>query len=251
VHQHSYYDIGAFEEVDAVHTCSEFLRQCYLRRIGVDSVALSGPILPQDVVAEQREPVFVTFVNPSYEKGVVFVARLAEELGTRRPDVPMLVIETRATAGTLVAVGQAGGFDLRRHANLMTAPGVALPRDIFAPTRVLIAPSVWDEPWGRVAAEALFNGVPPVVSDRGGLAEAACGGGFVLPLPKSLTAQSRVPPPAQVVEPWLEMILSLCDDETAYAQAVERARAAAGALSPAAVQPRFLAFFDHVRQVSE
>jgi glycosyltransferase involved in cell wall biosynthesis len=248
VQQHSYYDRRAFETADAIQTCSEFLRQCYLTRIGVDSVALVGPLVPQDIVAQSHEPVFVTFVNPSYEKGVVFIARLAEELATRRPDIPMLIIESRGTVGQLVAAGDSGGFDLRRHASLMTAPGVPRPRDIYAPTRLLLAPSVWEEPWGRVAAEALFNGIPPLVSDRGGLEEACCGGGSVLPLPKDLTPATRTPPPPEAVEPWLARIIQLCDDENAYQKASMVARTAAEALQPERLLPKYLEFFDHIER---
>lgn len=247
IHQHTYYDRRAFETADAVHTCSEYLRRCYLERVGIDSTALSGPLLPEDIISQKHEPVFVTFVNPSYEKGVVFVARLAEELATRRPDIPMLVIESRASAGTLVAAGDAGDFDLRRHPSLMTAPAVAMPRDIYSPTRLLLAPSVWDEPWGRVAAEALLNGVPPIVSNRGGLSEACAGAGVVLPLPKDLTIRTRIPPPAEAVEPWLNEIVRLCDDEAVYASASSAARKAGEQFSPERMLPRFLAFFDEVR----
>jgi len=65
----------------------------------------------------------------------------------------------------------------------MIAAAVSKPRDIFENTRVLLVPSVWEEPSGRVVAEALVNGVPPApppVSDRGGLAESRNGAGFVL-----------------------------------------------------------------------
>ncbi|MGA2439454.1 MAG: hypothetical protein ABSH08_00720 [Tepidisphaeraceae bacterium] len=247
IHQHTYYDRRAFETADAVHTCSEYLRRCYLERIGVDSTALSGPLIPEDIISPRHDPLFVTFVNPSYEKGVVFVARLAEELATRRPDIPMLVIESRANAGTLVAVGDAGGFDLRRHPSLMTAPAVVMPRDIYGPTRLLLAPSVWDEPWGRVAAEALLNGIPPIVSDRGGLAEACAGAGVVLPLPKDLTIRTRTPPPVAAVQPWLSEIVRLCDDEAAYATASSAARQAGERFTPEKVLPQFLDFFDGVR----
>jgi glycosyltransferase involved in cell wall biosynthesis len=247
IHQHAYYRRGAFKTADAVHTCSEFLRKCYVDRIGIDSVALSGPIMPEDVVAPHHDPVFATFVNPSYEKGVMFMARLAEELATRRPDIPMLVIETRFNAGTLIAAGDAGGFDLRRHESLMAAPAVQSPRDVFASMRLLLAPSLWEEPWGRVAAEALLNGIPPMVSDRGGLAEACSGGGYVFPMPAHIQSEMQSPPEKEVVMPWVEVIEKLCDDESAYAEARRRAIEAAEIHQPQNVLPGFLRFFDSVQ----
>ncbi len=67
-------------------------------------------------------------------------------------------------------------------------------------------PSVWEEPAGRVAAEALANGLPPIVSDRGGLPEICGAGGFVQPLPADLTVETRTPVAIAAVEPWLAVI---------------------------------------------
>jgi hypothetical protein len=53
-------------------------------------------------------------VNPSFGKGAMFVARLADELGRRFSEIPLEVVETRATRRLLVLAGFAGGFDLRR-----------------------------------------------------------------------------------------------------------------------------------------
>lgn len=247
VQQHSYYNVRAFEHADAVLSCSQFLRQCYLDRVGVDSVAIESPLLLADVVAQDRDPIFVTFVNPSVEKGVYFFARIAEELGTRRPDIPMLVIESRGTAGTLLAAGRAGGFDLKRHESLMTAPGVAMPRDIYKPSRIVLVPSVWEEPWGRVAAEALLNGIPPIVSNRGGLAEACGQGGFMLPIPADFTTATHIPPSAEQTKPWVDLIQLLCDDSDAYAKASAAALKASEAFHPDRLVARYRDFFDSVR----
>jgi glycosyltransferase involved in cell wall biosynthesis len=39
----------------------------------------------------------------------------------------------------------------------------------FALTRILVVPSVWEEPFGTVTAEAMINAIPPLVSNRGSL----------------------------------------------------------------------------------
>ena len=70
---------------------------------------------------------------------------------------------------------------------------VPTPADYFALTRILLVPSVWNEPFGRVAAEAMINSIPPLVSDRGSLPDvvggdfATGGGGRVVPVPGWLT----------------------------------------------------------------
>ena len=145
---------GAFEDVDAVLTGSRFVTERYRSAIGIESTPLPLPMDASEVIAPDHEKIFITYVNPSVEKGVYFAARLFEELSLRRPDVPVLVIESRGTAGMLVAAGLHGGFDLRRHENIMTGKTVARPADIFSLARVIVAPSVWEEPAGRIAAEA-------------------------------------------------------------------------------------------------
>ena len=82
----------------------------------------------------------------------------------------------------------------------MAAPAVPKPADYFALTRLLLVPSVWEEPFGRVAAEAMINGVPALVGNRGALPQvvggdfAEGGGGRVLPIPDWMTDQTtRLP----------------------------------------------------------
>jgi glycosyltransferase involved in cell wall biosynthesis len=125
----------------------------------------------------------------------------------------------------------------------MIAGAVPKPRDIFTNTRALLVPSVWEEPSGRVVAEALVNGVPPLVSDRGGLAESCNGAGFVLPLPKDLTVQTRRPVAAEAVEPWVAIIEKLAFDDGFYEEAVKQTRTAAGMYDRKALAAKYLDFF--------
>ena len=128
----------------------------------------------------------------------------------------------------------------------MIAGPVPSPRDIFANTRVLIAPSVVEEASGRVVAEALVNGVPPIVSDRGGMAESCNGAGFVLPLPPELTLATRTPVGPEAVEPWLDIIVRLCFDEPFYADQSARARQASGMYRRETLGRQYVDFFKSV-----
>lgn len=47
--------------------------------------------------------------------------------------------------------------------------------------RVVLMPSLWEESFGRVAAEAMANGIPVLSSDRGALPETVGAGRFVEP----------------------------------------------------------------------
>jgi len=69
-----------------------------------------------------------------------------------------------------------------------------------------------------VDSEALVNGRPAIVSDRGGLPEEIQQGGQVLPLPNNLTPASALPVDASVIERWLKAIEQFADDEMSDTQ---------------------------------
>jgi glycosyltransferase involved in cell wall biosynthesis len=157
-------------------------------------------------------------------------ARLADMLGSRRPDIPIMVVQSGETAGWLNRIR---GVDFTKCPQIMAAPPVPRPADYFALTRALLVPSVWDEPFGRVAAEAMINGIPPLVSNRGSLAHVVGGdhsnggGGFVLPLPDWLQPTVNRLPTATEVTPWFDAVCKLWDDDTLYDSIADRARAIA------------------------
>ena len=53
-------------------------------------------------------------------------------------------------------------------------------KTVYGRTRILLAPSKWEEAWGRVASEAHCSGIPVLGSTRGGLPEAVGEGGLTL-----------------------------------------------------------------------
>jgi glycosyltransferase involved in cell wall biosynthesis len=232
-----------FDTVDAVLTPSEFLANRYREAIGGESTPLPTPLDLEDCLAPERDPIFFTMVNPSVEKGLFFFARLAEELALRHPEIAVLAIESRGTAGMVVQAGLSGGFDLRRHESILVGSSVPKPRDIFATCRALLVPSVWEEASGRVVAEALVNGVPVLVSGRGGLVESANGSGFVLPIPAAMSPMDRIPPSAEAVRPWVDVIAKLAFDESFYQEHSARAKAASAMYLRENLAPRYVKFF--------
>ncbi len=235
-----------FRSFDATLAPSCYLANVYRSKVGIEPVTLPIPIDLEDVITSERDPIFTTMINPSPEKGLMFMARLADEIGRQRPDLAMLFIESRGSAGRLVQTGLAGGFDLRVHENLMLSPPLPQPREIYGITRVLLVPSLWNEPAGRVAAEAMLNGIPPLVSDRGGLPEICNGAGFVLPIPADVTAQRTVPVERDIVQPWVDLIARMEDDPAFYETQSARAREASRIYQPAELIPRYTEFFRSV-----
>jgi glycosyltransferase involved in cell wall biosynthesis len=221
IRNYGYEDRRYFEHVDHVFTCSPYLSEVYRQRIGLRSAGLESPIEWAEVEAPDDMRRFVTFVNPTPQKGALLFARLADMLGSRRPDIPILVVQSAASAGGLNAIQ---GLDFGRYPHIMAAPATPRPADFFALTRLLLVPSVFHEPFGRVAAEALINGVPPLVSDRGALPQTVRGAGRVLPLPSWMTEFTTELPTVEEAQPWFDAVCELWDDERAYARASEEAR---------------------------
>ncbi|MFO0964177.1 MAG: glycosyltransferase family 4 protein [Gemmataceae bacterium] len=232
VRGYGYYDRRYFAAVDHAFTCSAFLSEHYRAKIGLVSTPIAPPLDWSQVTAPADNRKFLTFVHPAPHKGALPFLRLADMLGGRRPDIPILVVQSGRDAGLLNSVP---GIDFKRYPQIMAAPPTPQPADYLALTRVLLAPSVWAEPFGRVAAEALVNGIPPVVSDRGGLPEAvggdfaAGGAGFVRPLPECVDGQPPRLPSEEEMRPWFDTVCSLWDDTALYRLAGERGRALAAA----------------------
>ncbi len=103
LHNFAYRDRRAFEHCAAVVTPSEYSKRFFQERLGVESTTIPYPIRPDRVVVPEadRTPRYVTFVNPERTKGATVLARIAYELGRRRPDIPLLVVEGRSQAREL------------------------------------------------------------------------------------------------------------------------------------------------------
>ena len=93
-------------------------------------------------------------------KGVAVSADAYQQLGPSAP--PLLVL------GTPVP-----GFDVRWPANVRVVHNVPYNQVMVAWRNALagVIPSIWPEPFGLVAVEAMATGTPVVASDVGGLAE--------------------------------------------------------------------------------
>ena len=264
LHNFGYNDRRAFEDVDALIFPSEYSRRLYARRVGLDGVMIPDPIQLEKVVCRQWSVVsgqllntsdcaavvggetdgdcrlqrttdngpptpgagreYVTFINPQPDKGAAVFARIALELGRRRPDIPLLVVEGRGKADGLAGLP----VDLSGLTNLHRMANTPDPRDFYRVSRVVLMPSLWRESLGRVPIEAMANGIPVLASDRGALPETLGDAGFVFTIPDRCTPASGVKvPTAQEVAPWVAVIERLWDDPEFEAEHRRRALAEA------------------------
>lgn len=217
----AYNERRLFEPADAVIVPSQYAAAHYRRALGLEPLVLPCPLEWQAIKCRRTSGrQFVTFVNPEPAKGVFVFARLAAELARRRPDIPLLIVEGRSGAEWL----EHTGVDLSACGNLHRMRNTPDARDFYRASRVVLMPSLCGESFGRVAAEAMINGIPVLGSRRGALIELLDGAGLLFEVPEQYAPASRAAPSAEEVAPWIEAILRLWDDEPFYEEVSRRCR---------------------------
>jgi glycosyltransferase involved in cell wall biosynthesis len=178
----------------AFFACSQFLAEIAERLSGIEP-AVIPPIVDASRYRVETSRHSVVLVNPIVPKGVEIALRLAEA----RPDIPFEFVEC----------WELNPEDMQRRKRAESMPNITWHsrmldlRPIYARARVLLAPSQWDEGWGRVVSEAQASGIPVLASRRGGLPEAVGPGGILVDPDNNISA-------------WKEALSRLWDDEEAY-----------------------------------
>ena len=241
VRAYGYEQRAWFDHADRVLTNSPYVSRYYRERIGLNSTALPSPILWADVAGPDNARRYLTFVNPSLHKGAALFVRLADMLGQARPDIQILIVQS---GNALVRLDTLGGLDLTRYPQVVVSPPLPDARALYGSSKLLVVPSVFHEPFGRVAAEAMINGIPALVSDRGALPETVGDGGIVLPVPAWMEPHGDRVPEVAEVRPWFDAVTRLWDDTAEYQRAATAARSAAQRLyDEASLRRRHAEFF--------
>jgi glycosyltransferase involved in cell wall biosynthesis len=241
LHNFNYFVPDVFRTADYVITYTDFLRQYYWNTMGLACHVLPPVLDPGRVETGERAPRYLTFVNPEPRKGLFVFARIAEVLARRRPDIPILLVEAVCRADVLGATG----LDVADLKNVTVMPNAPDPRQFFALTKVLLTPAL-AENFALVAREAMFNGIPVVSSDRGGLPETIGEGGILLGIPARYTEDTCIVPTAEEVSLWIETIVRLWDDAAEYERCSRAARERAQQWRPDRLVPIYREFFSQI-----
>lgn len=212
-------------DVDLILTDSQATADFYRDTFGYPVTPIGAFIDPAQVVAATHSRERVLIVNPSLEKGVGLFIQIAMLMAERRPEIVFEVVESRGNwPAILQMVGQAMGRAVGQLPNVVVTPNTPDMRPIYGRARLLLAPSLWWESSGRVLAEAMLNGIPAIVADRGGMPEMVGEAAVRLTLPPAChePPYDQLPKPA-LLEPLLERIERFYDDEAHYQTFVARA----------------------------
>jgi hypothetical protein len=139
---------------------------------------------------------WITMVNPHRVKGL----QTFLEIARRMPQARFLLLESWRLGEQALAELQRS---LEALPNVRFERRVADMRAIYAQTRLLLVPSVWEEGFGMVAVEAQSCGIPVIASARGGLPESVGDGGVLI--------DAHTDPAA-----WVAAIRGVLDDGEAY-----------------------------------
>jgi len=221
----SYKALRWCRDVDLILTDSQATADMYRKTVGYVAKPVGKFIAPESFIAEQHERKRLLFVNPSWQKGVSVFVQLAEKLERERPDIELEVVEARADwPAVLRETTRKMGKQRGTLSNVTVTANTSDMRGPYSRARVLVAPSLWWESSGRVLAEAMLNGIPALIANRGGMPEMIGDAGIAFDFPGACYEE-----PYQhllsdeELQPLADAVISFFDDENLYQDYVDRA----------------------------
>lgn len=127
----------------------------------------------QDSVVSDRDPLYISFVDPRRDKGLDTVLTVAALLPHHR----FVFAESRLLSNQ---ERKDLNRELAQLPNVSFRPCSPNLRSLYEKTAILLAPSLIKEAFGRVIIEACANGIPVIANGIGGIPEAMGDSGVLL-----------------------------------------------------------------------
>lgn len=213
----------SFPYSDLLLTDSELSAQKYFESSRIN-IMPTGVFLDTKrvVVKATMEPKYITFVNPVPAKGISMLMRLALMAKKTHPDWHFLVLESR---GTWMQALTMYNQNTKDYTNVSITRHTMDMRLVYQQTKLLLVPSLWYEGFGRVAAEAILNGIPVLASTSGGLPHTVNGGGMNVDAPENCVQDYMYFPTEIECGAWFKALEHMMD-QAHFGQWQEKARAA-------------------------
>lgn len=147
-----------------------------LEAISMTSVDVVHPMVTHAKYrCKQRDPEFVTFVNPIPHKGLDVAIKIARKM----PETRFLFVKGRWAVMSPRKV-EAFIKSARMLENVEIWDYREDMREVYAVTKTLLMPSQFIEAFGRVIVEAQINGIPVVAARSGGIPKTVGLGGIII-----------------------------------------------------------------------
>lgn len=201
-----------FEDCDLIFTESAATAQMYAHRDRVNLAHTGIFIDKEKYIAKEHKPEYITIVNPEASKGGGIFAKLALVCQKELPKVKFLAVDGRGSfAETIQTLHEPNNKDKKplnhkMFKNVDIAGHTGNMKEIYARTKILLAPSLFYESWGRVATEAVLNNIPCIITNNGGLPEAIAGAGIILDPPSECLKDYTRIPTDEEIRPWVEAL---------------------------------------------
>jgi glycosyltransferase involved in cell wall biosynthesis len=157
--------------VDRVVACSPWVER-ELAANGIAAECLRLPVPPPGPAfrrAPADHPLFVYCGRLSVEKGVAILIRAFARLWAEEPSARLRIIGDGPERSALERLA---AEHAPAHAVSFTGwQGPESVEGLLADASALVAPSLWAEPFGLAALEAIVRGVPVIASRTGGFAD--------------------------------------------------------------------------------
>jgi glycosyltransferase involved in cell wall biosynthesis len=125
-----------------------------------------NPIDIDSVVGGHKEPGKILFVgNVTQRKGIKELSEAVSELDVTLHIVGDGYLQSKIEGNNIVKHGKLDYDETKKH---------------LASSEILVVPSIWPEPFGRVAVEGMAAEIPVIVSPYGGLPEVVGEAGMIL-----------------------------------------------------------------------
>jgi glycosyltransferase involved in cell wall biosynthesis len=155
----------ALKQADIIVANSKFVKKV----AGNYDVKVDDVIYPvielKNYKTVRKKAEYITLITPTKRKGVDIFLKIADGLPNKK----------------FLVVGR-GEMDneLKKRNNIKCVYWTNDMKKIYSRTKILLVPSIWLEPFGRVVVEAMCNDIPCIVSNIGGLPEAVGNAGIII-----------------------------------------------------------------------
>lgn len=186
-----------FHIADKFYVNSQFMYDVVKKYVGLEpNEIIYPPIDLEKVVAKDKDPKMITYVNPCVGKGMGVFRNIASSLPRYKFNL----------VGTLVdrsVYNYKVYEDLMRLKNTEVSGHISSMSEIYKYTKILLMPSLVDETCSMTTMEAFFNGIPVIAAPHGNL---------------SYFVKKDMLLPINEIGKWLEKIKQLMSNQEFYKQ---------------------------------
>jgi glycosyltransferase involved in cell wall biosynthesis len=150
-------DYYSIKKIDKIIVNSNYMKKKIKKDFDCNSEVVYPPINIKTNKPETKIYNNIGFINPTTDKGYEILKDIAKKL----PNKKFYVFGNKPFDYKKVS---------QKNSNIFFK-GWVKNTEIYKTIDIVLAPSIWPEPFGRISVEAIANGKWTIVSDKGGLPE--------------------------------------------------------------------------------